>query len=184
MKEIKREYSIGADLSYSSMRMRRNDILQATLKIFGSWKNTLKETGIDYNDFLYENITTSLCGGMFEKVGENILNDLDIEGSVQKRIKINGKVIIPDFVTPKNTFYDFKLSEWSIYNSRTLKKYEPNCKLLTVIYLQGNPERDEMISNKTRIVSVHQIIKQLPKERRIHYFRLIEDIEEKVKSIS
>lgn len=113
-----------------------------------------------------------LKGYEFERLVELLLNELRIEH--QKQPKIEN--CIPDFVANNGRWFDAKLSEWSINTCNTIQKYEPNCRLLTIVFLRGN-STDYMVTNKTRLINAYKLVKQLPRDARNYFYTEFNRIE-------
>jgi hypothetical protein len=112
-------------------------------------------------------------GKLFERVVNELLIDLKINYKKVYNQKLN-----PDYVLKNKVWMDAKLSRWTITQSscKTLEKYEPHCNLLSIIYLRGEV-MDKMITKKTRILSVHLLIKQLPRHLQSIYTEKCNEIE-------
>lgn len=136
-------------------------LVNACYRYFGSYEEALREIGLNYEDIREDTEKQRYNGFKFEKLLGELLVSLCLSYT-------NGhsKEVRPDFVLSNEKWLDAKLSEWSIYNCKTIEKYEPHCRLLTIVYLRGDISRDEMVTSKTRIVSVFNLIKQLPKPER------------------
>lgn len=113
-------------------------------------------------------------GKLFERMVDELLIELNIyyKKGYNKKIK-------PDYVFKNNIWADAKLSRWTITqpSCETVEKYEPYCTLLNIIYLRGEV-LDKMITKKTRLISVHLLIKQLPKHLQRVYSERCNEIEE------
>jgi ribosomal protein L17 len=113
-------------------------------------------------------------GKIFERLVDELLVDLKINYK-----KGYNKEIRPDYVLNNNIWMDAKLSRWTItqHSCKTVEKYESYCNLLNIVYLRGE-KLDKMITSKTRILSVHLLIKQLPKHLQKVYTEKCNEIEE------
>jgi hypothetical protein len=115
-------------------------------------------------------------GKLFERIVDEILIDLKVSYKKVYNQKLN-----PDYVLKNKVWMDAKLSRWTITQSscQTVEKYEPHCKLLTIVYLRGEV-MEKMITKKTRLLSVYLLIKQLPTHLQRFYTEKCIEIEELV----
>jgi hypothetical protein len=174
IKEINIEH-----LNVSHMLDNHRNLYFRALKYFQTWENALVESGFDYEDIRMDHTVNSRLGFKFESLVSDILKDVHKNKTIkEKGYQYN---IRPDFILKNGLWYDAKLSEWTIHRCQTIEKYEPHCKSLVIIYMRGNPHRDEMITNKTRLISVHKFIKQLPRYRQVFYLQEIKKIEDQLK---
>lgn len=175
--EILNLYKIGEALSLTDMKFNHGGLYTASLNRFGSWGNALKASGMDYELIRLDRFQASGCGFIFEKLAKEIMAELNYHETHQRT-----KEIQPDFTSTHKRWFDMKLSEWSIHQCETVEKYEPHCRMLTIIYFRGDKEREEMISNKTRIMSIYNLIKQLPKHKQKQYTERLENLNNKLKT--
>ncbi len=115
----------------------------------------------------------SFYGRVFEDIVGDVLTELGFEYSKETDTELR-----PDFIIDDH-WVDAKLSQWTIYlpNCATIEKYEPPCSKLTIVFLRGDKTLDRKISKKTRIVNVTQLLKKLPKNRRLYFLEKVNEIE-------
>lgn len=132
---------------------------------FGSWRLALEESGIPNQYYNLDSQASARAGHVFEGILGEILTSLGIEFSKYAHEKFK-----PDFVSGSH-WIDAKLSLWTVskFNKGTIQKYEPFCNKLTIIFLRGKVDYDEMVSDKTRLVSVFTLLKELPDDVRATY---------------
>lgn len=152
-------------LNSSYMRYHHPNLIAATCMYFGSYRKACESAGIDYNSILTKDFSLSKTGLIFEYFLGELLSELKIIYT-----KGYNDTIRPDFVLPNNQWMDAKLSEWTEAYS-TIKKYEPLCEGLTLVYLRGDKKSSNRVSNKTKKISVYQLISRLPKEKRETYIQ-------------
>ena len=168
-------------LCFGNIRHNHAAFMGAVEREFGNWKDFLEmNLGIDYLATLQSFHIYSRYGMQFEKLLDDIIRNLDI-----KYKKYNGihKEIRPDYIFKNSCLGDAKLSEWTIYGSETIEKYEPYCKSLVIIFLRGNKTTDKMITKKTRLISVYKLVKQLPKNKRNIYLEKLNNLESLINKV-
>jgi nuclear transport factor 2 (NTF2) superfamily protein len=175
---IKEVFITEGKLSSLYMKYEHGDLYNAGRRCFGTWENAVQESGIMYSEVIENCNTLSSIGRSFEKIVDYLISEIGINFK-----KYEHRTYKPDYVFKNDIWADAKLSEWSVYCCDTIEKYEPCCRLLTIIYMRGNPARDEMLTNKTRIISVHKLIKQLPRSRRRYYLEQIASMESAIKKV-
>ncbi|MED1287301.1 hypothetical protein [Bacillus mycoides] len=113
---------------------------------------------------------------------ECIVDELLLEINMNYKKGFNQK-LKPDYVLKNNIWMDAKLSRTTILNSsrNTIEKYEPHCKLLVIIFFRGEKTFDKMITQKTRMISVYKLIKQLSKHKQKLFLGYLNDLELKIK---
>jgi hypothetical protein len=134
----------------------------------------LRENGYDTRKMLL--FTLSNLGRDFEKITDQLMSELNVLYE-----KYEHDVLNPDYVLKNNIWVDSKLSEWSIKNCNTVQRYVPYCKLLTIVFLRGCKQKDEIVSSKVRVLSVYKLVKQLPKFKQEFYLEKLKEIEDKIK---
>jgi hypothetical protein len=112
------------------------------------------------------------AGYAFEELVGKLFTELGMDIAKQQRFED----CIPDFVRG-STWYDAKLSEWTIHTCDTVRKYESNCRELIIVFLRGNTQTDRMVSDKTRLVHVSYFVNQLPREKRGFFLWKFSEIE-------
>jgi transcription elongation factor Elf1 len=163
--------------SYCVAVNQNQRLVAAARQYFGSWENAVSAAGYSYENVREDVYTTNYCGHVFESIADNILSELCVSYTKYQHERWN-----PDYVFNYGRWGDAKLSEWTVKKS-TVENYEPHCRMLTIVYMRGNTERDEMITSKTRILSVHKLIKQLPRHRQRYYLLKIESLENRLNRI-
>jgi len=175
IKHVKEMYRNGEPLNVFYVKTNHSSLYKKGEQFFDSWEKVVNQIGLDYDDVREDLDTTRYCGYLFQAVVKDLLTELNIPF---KRKKIGE--LLPDFILKNNIILDAKLSEWSVFDSNTKKRYEPICSHLIILYMRkgtGN-EKEKMISKKTRLVSVDNYIKQLPFHRQVFYNKRIEEINE------
>jgi hypothetical protein len=151
----------------------------AARRYYGSLERAIVEAGVSHLITYEELLTTAACGRRFERLLVKLLKEMGVK--FERNFSVDD--CKPDFVLKNETWLDAKLSQWTTFSSDTVAKYEPYCKFLTIIFMRGNANLDEMITNKTRLISVHKLIKQLPRHRQYYYINRINFIEEHARGI-
>jgi hypothetical protein len=169
----------GKAVNYTSVAYRHSGIIDASRKIYGSYEGLFNACGLNYDEYRTDTSLASFYGRSLENVFENILKDLEIAHVRQP--EING--CHPDFVSGR-TWYDAKLSEWTISfaDCTTVKKYEPHCDNLVIVFLRGNKDTDKQLTEKTRLVNIHKFVNMLPVEKRSKHISALEEIESNINS--
>lgn len=174
--EINKIHNKGYRLSYGNMIHRYPKLYRRAMKIFGSWANAVNASGIDYyNDIITDSSLYINSGLEFEFVLGEILQELGVNFN-----KYQHEYLRPDFVMRNECWLDAKLSEWTVFSSETIEKYEPQCKLLTIVFLRGSKQYDKMITSKTRMISVYKLIRQLRKDKQIYFKERLIAIEKRI----
>lgn len=181
IKEIKKLHENDIDLNTSNVRVNFSPLENAARRLFVSWENAVSVSGVDYKKERLDIGTSAYYGRRFEMLSDELLTEVGI--NFEKYNYRNNTSIKPDYIVRNELFLDAKLSEWTIYHCETIKKYEPHCRMLTVFFMRGNANKDEMLTEKTRIISVHKFIKQLPRHRQKYYLAEIESIENELNRI-
>lgn len=177
--EIKNLSNENCELYSAYISSNHKSLYGAAVKYFGSWGNAVTASGIDYTEIRQDKYTLSYVGREFETVVGEILRDLNV-GFIKYG---NKRHIRPDFIIKNNIFIDAKLSEWSIHSCETVAKYTPHCKLLTIVYLRGSQDTDIKVDNKTRLLSVYKLIKQLPQVKQTLYKEKLNILEQRAQII-
>lgn len=164
----------GKPVNYTYVAMKHNGIIVAARKFYGGWAELFEACGLNYDDYRTDTDMASFYGKQLEDIFADILDTLQIKYEREPHID-NCR---PDFVIG-NEWVDVKLSEWTIHISDcdTLKKYEPHCETLTIVFLRGNKQLNKKITDKTRIVNIGFYIDQLPREKRGYFYGLLDEIE-------
>lgn len=164
------------DLSYCVVENQNQGLVGAARRYFGSWESAINQAGFSYDEIVEDKYITNHCGKKFERLLDILFSDLGISYT-----KYDHKRWNPDYVFKDNKWGDAKLSEWTDKKS-TIKNYEKNCRFLTIIFMRGNKNKDAMITSKTRLISVHQLIKQLPRHKQEFYIKKINNIENELEA--
>lgn len=169
----------GNPVNYTYVSYKHKGILEAARKFYGSWEALFEACGLAYEDFRTDTALASYYGFKLEDVFEDVLNELKIKHVRQPEINC----CHPDFVNG-GTWYDVKLSEWTISHADcvTVKKYEPHCDRLIIVFLRGNETVDKMITEKTRLVNIRHFIERLPQESQKKYNERLTEIISQVAS--
>ena len=167
----------GEPVNYTAVEAKYKHFTNLARKFFGSYRGLFDACGLDYDQYRADAKLSSYYGYQFEEIVASILSDLGV--NYERQPCING--LYPDFVT-KDCWIDAKLSRWTIIlsNCDTVNRYEKYCDKLLILFLRGDKETDEWISEKTRVVSVYKYIDQLPEEKRNYYIEKLEEIERAV----
>lgn len=161
VQELEKRKQKNLPLNANSLSADNKSLYAVCIRYFGSLEVALDKLGIKYESIREDYRTLSYYGRKFEVFLSKIFDELSITYTKKYTNEIR-----PDFILNKYVWCDAKLSYHSIYGSGTIKKYEPFCKLLTIVYLRGDKEVNTMITDKTRMLSVYQLIKQFPKSIR------------------
>jgi hypothetical protein len=169
----------GKPVNYTAIAHRHKGLIVAARKYYGNYEGLFSACGLDYDVYRTDTTLASFYGRALEDVFENILSDLEIKYVRQPEISD----CHPDFVSGR-TWYDAKLSEWTINfaDCTTVKKYEPHCDSLIIVFLRGNKDTDKRLTEKTRLVNIYKYVDMLPSEKRSKYINALEEIESNVNS--
>jgi hypothetical protein len=176
---IQELFNSETNLTYSKISLLRNDLYLASTRHFGSLESAINEAGVSHLISSEDSYTTADCGRKFENLLTKILLELGI--NFERNVRVDD--CRPDYVLKNDVWIDAKLSQWTTFSSETITKYEPKCKFLTIIFMRGINDVDEMITSKTRLISVRKIIKQLPKHRHNYYLSQVNLIELETRKI-
>jgi len=132
---------------------------------FGSYANALASIGVNINEHITDRIATSIAGGEFE----SLVNEMFIALGKSYEYHYRGfDGIIPDFYEAETrTILDAKLSSWSIFNCETIEKYSPHCDKIVIIYLRGDELKYPGDNVEMRSINEYY---ELLKERGLEYF--------------
>lgn len=177
--EIWRRYHLGLPLNYNAIHAEDDALRRRCTTLFGGYRYAVEAAGFKYDKVRVDTDMASYYGNVFENLLSEILEELGFGFEQYAHSVYN-----PDFVLSHNRWIDAKLSEWTINNRDcdTLKKYEPNCRMLTIVYLRGR-ETDRMITRKTRMTHVNKFIKQLPRHKRGYFYAKINEINAELNEI-
>lgn len=135
---------------------------------YAHWKPRRKPLVLIYSEL----------GKRFEELVGELLQEINIRFT-----KYNSGIrgCEPDFILDKSHWMDAKLSEHTVFNSETMKKYEPHIEKLTIIYLRKTSQLEyrRMVTPKTELVHISHYMESLSPERRSYYNEILKDIEEK-----
>ncbi|WP_252431397.1 hypothetical protein [Peribacillus butanolivorans] len=164
----------GKHVNYTYVAKYHSGIILASRKIYGGYAELFEACGLNYDDYRTDTSMASFYGRKLEDIFEEILNELSCEYEREPSVD-NCR---PDFVMGSD-WVDIKLSEWTIHISDcdTIKKYEPHCETLTIVFLRGNKSLNKMITDKTRIVNIGFYIEQMPREKRGYFYERLDGIE-------
>lgn len=167
----------GTPVNYTYVATKHRGILDASRRFYGGWEQLFKSCNLNYDDYRTDTNMASYFGRQLEDVFEEILIALGVEYEREPNIKR----CRPDF-TKGTDWLDVKLSEWTIHISDcdTIKKYEPHCDSLTIVFLRGNKTINKQITDKTRLVNINHYIEQLPREKRGYFYEQLNEIEAKL----
>ncbi|MGG0334776.1 hypothetical protein [Priestia aryabhattai] len=170
------------------LKLNRNDIPLSTSYIknnyqslydgannrIGSWGAAVTAAGLNYNEIREDRYKASYCGQLFEKLLDELLIDIGVTYKKYEHERWN-----PDYVLHNNVWMDAKLSQWTIFESKTIERYKKHCKMLTIVYMRGRRREisDVIIDKNVRLISVYKFIKQLPKYKQKKYYEAISEIE-------
>lgn len=172
-REIARLYYIGAPLNYAAISKKKSHTLNAAKSLFGSWRESLEYCGFNYReDIAITDNSLSECGKEFEELLGDMLTELGITFAKYSHDRFD-----PDFVLPSGEWIDAKLSEWTDA-SETIKRYLPECKSLTIVYLRGaKTERYRGSKYQHKTISAYLLADKLSEERRNYYYEKFTEIE-------
>ncbi|WP_299831694.1 hypothetical protein [uncultured Metabacillus sp.] len=169
--ELKKRFKSGKPMSVDILSSEDSSLLNACIRYFNTYKEAIEACELNYEDIREDTELSRIYGFKFEELLRSILQELKLTHT-----KGFNKEIRPDIVLKNNQWMDAKLSEHTIFNCKTIEKYEPHCSLLTIVYLRGNKNRVQMLTNKTKIMSVYNLIKQIPKGERQYYTLLADNL--------
>lgn len=124
-------------LCFTGVSLKNNKLYQQIRKRFKSYKNFLKDLGLE-EDEIYKILKFEQEIGLaFESLVKEMFERLGLNYEYQYR---GIKGIRPDFYNRKNNeIIDVKLSFHTGFKSYTPQSYLKHCKKLTLIYLRGEP---------------------------------------------
>ncbi|MDG4850264.1 hypothetical protein [Peribacillus frigoritolerans] len=160
-------------LSNSYIKHNYQSLYDGANNWVGSWSEAVTAAGLNYNEIREDRYKASYCGHLFEKLVDELLIDAGLGYEKYHHERWN-----PDYVLQNNIWMDAKLSQWTIYESKTIERYKEHCRLLTIVYMRGRRGEigDEIIKGKVRLLSVYKLIKQLPKHKQKYYIDGIREI--------
>lgn len=140
----------------------------------GSWAEAVTAAGLNYEEIREDRYKASYCGQLFEKLVDKLLLDIRVVYE-----KYEHEIWNPDYVLKNNVWMDAKLSQWTVFESKTIERYREHCKMLTIVYMRGRRGEisDKIVDKNVRLISVHKFIKQLPKYKQKKYHEVISEIE-------
>lgn len=167
----------GKPVNYTYVARKHGGIIEASRKFYGNYEGLFEACGYSYDDFRTDTTLASFFGRELEDVFESIL--IDLKQDYVRQPSVNG--CHPDFVVG-DTWYDAKLSEWtiSLADCGTVKKYEPHCKELVIVFLRGNTDLNKSLSEKTKLINIYHYVNMLPKEKQNQYKTKLDEILMKV----
>ena len=171
----------GYPVNYTYTSSKHNGIVEASRKFYGGWEGLFTACGLNYEDYRIDTTQASFYGRKFEDLLSEHFAEMNL--TFRREPEING--CHPDFVIGSN-WVDAKLSEWTINlaDCGTVKKYEPHCDMLMIVYLRGNQGIDKKIGTKTRLVSFANLVKKLPEHKRDYFYNKINEINTQLKGIA
>ncbi|CAF1896934.1 hypothetical protein [Bacillus subtilis] len=169
--EIKRRYAQGLPMNYARIKAEDDLLRRRCTFLFGGYKYAVTEAGFNYEDVQSDVTTATRCGIQFEKVVRELFREIGVAYTTEKRGKYQ-----PDFVLKNDVWVDAKINDTTIINraSRTVVKYRPMCRLLSIVYLDGE-DCDQLIG-RVRKIHVNRFVKQLPRRRQHFYLEKLESI--------
>lgn len=184
---IIRYESQGVEIHGRNISREDSTLYSSAIQLFPSWGKAVEAAGFDYEEVKDSGLKYSpltMYGYEFEDIFAEILTELGYEyirdgEGVNKDIP--GFALKPDFILSDWRWIDCKLSEGTdIYDM--LKRYhEYKPKELIVVYLRGkNHQITRGRKYKYKHVSVYQITKLLPEDRRQFYETRLTEIEKRV----
>lgn len=177
--KLQKRYESNLPLNSTFLEKNDNSLYTACRNHFGDYETALKQADINYDQVREDTKMINYYGYKFEDIVEDILKDLNLKYTKKFNTKYQ-----PDFVLNNNCWLDAKLSEWTVYKSKTIEKYEPMCSMLTIVYLRGDKESDFMFTQKTRMMSVFKLIKQLPRTQRLKYSEILKSLWEEANQLT
>ncbi|MFF2886652.1 hypothetical protein [Paenibacillus sp. NPDC057967] len=180
-RQLLRWISEGYPVNYVCIAQRHTGIINAARSLYGGWKQVFEACGLDYEDYRVDTTMASFYGHRFEDIVGEVLTAMGVNYT---KYHTDGPCH-PDFVEG-NVWYDAKLSQWTVHQSDndTVKKYEPYCDSLTIIFLRGDRSADKMISEKTRLVNIYVLIESLDDTVSTKIKRELDDIETELAAIA
>jgi hypothetical protein len=171
----------GKPVNYTYVAYKHKGIIKAARKFYGNWENVFKACGLNYDDYRVDTTMASYYGKQLEDIVAKILDEIGVKYC--REPEING--CHPDFVFNQR-WIDVKLSEWTINlaDCETVKKYEPHCKTLFIIFLRGDKTLYKPISEKTIMMNVYRFIEKLPIEKRKYFEDKLKRLEEELENVA
>jgi hypothetical protein len=171
----------GYPVNYTYTASKHTGIIEASRRFYGGWEGLFTACGLNYEDYRIDTTQASFYGSKFEDLLAEYFAEMNL--LFRREPEING--CHPDFVVGNN-WVDAKLSEWTINlaDCGTVKKYEPHCDMLMIVYLRGNQDVDKKIGTKTRLVSFANLVKRLPEHKREYFYNRINEINEKLEGVA
>lgn len=175
--EILRLKTDGSPLTTSYIKRHHQSLYDGANNHIGSWAKAVEAAGLNYQEIREDKHKASYCGMLFEKLVDELLSELGILYKKHDHDKWN-----PDYVLKNDVWMDAKLSQWTVFESKTIDRYIQHCKLLVIVYMRGRRGDigDEIINEKVRLLSVYNLIKQLHKYKQAYYVNKIAEIENKL----
>ena len=127
------------------MRLHNQSLYYAGRTHFGSWKEAIIKSGLDYNEIRKEPTQEILLGKAFELTFKYMVDFLELDYIYQPRFQLSDDLCIPDFVDQDDVWVDTKLNSWTSTIKDTIEKYLKYNRKVRIIYLKGN----DRLSNKS-----------------------------------
>ena len=140
--EISLLHSQGEPLNDRYMRKHYPSLHDAGRIHFGSWKEAILATGLDYDKIRKEPTQEILLGKAFELTFKYMVDSIKLDYIYSPRFEFPEDTCVPDFVDSNNTWIDTKLSSWTSTIKNTVEKYLKYTKRIKIIYLKGNDRWD------------------------------------------
>lgn len=184
---IIRYESQGVEIHGRNISREDGTLYYSAIHLFSSWGKAVEAAGFDYEEVKASSLRYSpltMYGYEFEDIFAEILTELGYEyiregEGVNKDIP--GFTLKPDFILSDWRWIDCKLSENADIQDMLKRYHEYKPKELSVVYLRGkNHQIIRGRKYKYKHVSVYQITKLLPEDRRQFYETRLKEIEKKV----
>ncbi|MGG0847904.1 hypothetical protein [Peribacillus simplex] len=160
-------------LSTSYIKNNYRSLYDGANNWIGSWGAAVTAAGLNYDEIREDRYKASYCGQLFEKLVDELLIDIGVVYEKYEHERWN-----PDYILHNNVWMDAKLSQWTVFESKTIERYKEHCRMLTIVYMRGRRGEisDIIIDKNVRLISVYKFIKQLPKYKQKKYHEAISEI--------
>jgi len=144
IRDIQQLHEMGEDLSDTHIQNIEPSLIGAAPKYFGSWKGAIKAAGFDYDKIRRDWIFESFQESKFEEYAEKVLDKIGLKVKPQNTIKIGNQSYQPNFYDPNTgSWIDAKLDAGSHATHLTIQKYLPFTERIMIIYLKGEPRKED-----------------------------------------
>lgn len=164
-KFLKELHEENKPMNPSHMWVNNKHFMRAVEREFGTYRNVIEELGIEYDSILVTDQTRATLGIEFEDTLEILFDRLGMEYTREPFIF---QELHPDFrMENDRVWYEAKLME-STLGSDVVKKYEPHCETLNIVYLVGREgSRKYAGKENVNVMNVNELIGDDEKIKRL-----------------